>query len=87
MTTKSRTLKVLHEQVTLLEVDVSGCDIGSTLFVRVTEAIKELEVQHGLTKSRDKYVEEWINSLTTMIKLAMRNFGDGLDLLRMRLCF
>ena len=87
MTTKSRTLKVLHEQVTLFEVDVSGCDIGSTLFVRVTEAIKELEVQHGLTKSRDKYVEEWINSLTTMIKLAMRNFGDGLDLLRMRLCF
>ena len=87
MTTKSRTLKVLHEQVTLLEVDVSGCDIGSTLFVRVTEAIKELGVQHGLTKSRDKYVEEWINSLTTMIKLAMRNFGDGLDLLRMRLCF
>lgn len=33
-----------------------------------------------------KYVEEWINSLTTMIKLTMRNFGDGLDLLKMRLC-
>lgn len=83
---KSSTLKALHEPVTLLEVDVSGCDIGSTLFVRVTEAIEELGLQHGLTKSWDKYVEEWINSLTTMIKLTMRNFGDGLDLLKMRLC-
>lgn len=86
MTTKSSTLEALHEQVTLLEVDVSGCDIGSTLFVRVIEAIEELRVQPGLTKSRDKYVEEWINSLTTMIELTMRNFGDGLDFLRMRLC-
>lgn len=86
MTTKSSTLKALHKPVTLLEVDVSGCDICSTLFVRVTEAIEELRLQHGLTKSRDKYVEEWINSLTTMIKLIMRNFGDGLDLLKMRLC-
>lgn len=82
MTSKNNSLKELHEQVSRLEATVGNYDAGSTLFVRMAEFIEELRVQRGLAKSQDKYVEERIESLTTMIKLIVEEFSGQVIFLK-----
>lgn len=60
----------LHNWKQLLVVT----NAGSTLSTSMAKAIDKLGVEHGLTKSQDRYVEEWIDSLITMIKSAVEEF-------------
>ena len=78
MASKSNVLEALHEQVAWLEAVVSDCNSGSLLFARVVKETEELGVQHGLTKSWAKYVEEQIDFLTTMIKWPIEEFWGHL---------
>ena len=67
-------MEALREQVAWLKTIVGGCDASSILSARVVEIIEELEVRRKLIESQDKYMKEWIDSLITMIKSAVKEF-------------